>query len=112
MLIIAHRDFAEDHLALHLAVRVRNQGVEDHLGQGLHRGFKTFLRGIDVVDGAVKGRVGVGITARTMDGFGQFTVRETPRALEDHMFEVMRNTGAFPAPFLCTPGPHPRLDRT
>ena len=112
VLIIAHRDFAEDHLALHLAVRVRNQRVEDHLGQSLHRGFKALLWRIDVVDGAIKGGVGVGITARTVDGFGQFTVRKTPRAFKDHVFQVMRNAGAFPASFLCAPSPHPCLDRT
>ena len=110
MLVVAHRDLAEDHLALHLGVGVGDQGVEDHVGYGFHRGLEAFLRCVDIVDRTVEGRVGVRGTPAAVDGVGEFPVRETSRALEDHVLEIVRDAGAFPAAFMDATRAHPSLD--
>jgi len=46
-----------------------------------------------------------------MDGLRQLTIGETPRTLEDHVLQVMRNARTFPTAFLRAAGPHPRLNR-
>jgi hypothetical protein len=110
MLVVAHGDLTQDDFALHLGVGVRDQRIEDHVGDGLHRGLETFLRRVDVVDRPVEGRVSVRRTAAAMDGVGQFAVRETSRPLEHHVLEVMRDAGTFPAAFMDAARAHPSLD--
>ena len=100
VLIVAHRDLAQDDLTFHLRIGIRDERIEDHVGDGFHRGLKTFLRGIDIVDRPVKGRVSIGGAAATMDGVGEFAVREATGTLEDHVLEVMRDPRAFPAPLM------------
>ena len=110
VLVVAHRDLSQDDLALHLGVGVGDQRVEDHVGDGFHRGLEAFLRGVDVIDRPVEGRVGVRGTAAAMDGVGELAVREPARALEDHVLEVMRDARPFPAAFMDATRADPRLD--
>ena len=111
VLVVAHGDFAQDDLPLHLAVGVGNEGVEDHLRQGLHRGLEAFLRSVDVIDRPVKRRIGVGVAARTVHGLGQFSVGKASGTLEDHVLQIVRDPRTFPATFLGAAGAHPSLHR-
>ena len=110
VLVVAHGDLAQDDFALHARIGVGDQRIEDHVGDGFHRGLETFLRGVDVIHRPVEGRVGVGRAAAAVDGVGQFTVRETSRALEDHVLQVVRDPGTFPAAFMDAARAHPGLD--
>ena len=91
MLIIAHRDFAQDDFTLHLRVGIRDERIEDHVGDGFHRGLKTFLRRVDVIDRPVERRIGIRRTPAAMDGVGELTVRKATSTLEDHVLEVVRD---------------------
>ena len=110
VLVVAHGDLTQDDLALHARVGVGDQRVEDHVGDGLHRGLETLLRGVDVIHRPVEGRVGVRRTAAAVDGVGQFPVRETSGSLEDHVLQVVRDPGAFPAALMDAARAHPGLD--
>ena len=100
MLIVTHRDLAQNDFSLHLRVGIRDERIEDHVGDSFHRGLETFLRGVDVIDRPVERRVSVGGAATAMNGVGELTVREATSSLEDHVLEIMRNPRAFPAPLM------------
>ena len=110
VLIVAHGDLAQDDFTLHPRVGVGDQRIEDHVGDGFHRGLETFLRGVDVIHRPVEGRVGVGRTAAAVDGVGQLAVRETSGALEHHVLKVVRDPRAFPAALVDAARTHPGLD--
>ena len=110
MLVIAHGDLTQDDLALHARVSIGDERIEDHVGDGLHRGLETLLRGVDVIHRPVEGRVGVGRTATAMDGVGELPVREASGALEDHVLQVVGDPRALPAALVDAARPDPGLD--
>lgn len=64
---------------------------------------------VDVIDGAVEGRVGIPVSASGLDGICEFGSGEVFGAFEDHVFEEVRKASAEELVFVDATGFDPEL---
>ena len=85
--------------------------MQHRVGQQIDRHARVFARQIDVIHRAIKRRVSVNVTAMGLDLGRDFPPRAPRRALEQHVFEIMRKPRAEVLAFVNTPRFHPDLHR-
>ena len=70
---------------------------------------RACVRHVNVIDRAIKARVGVHVTARFLHFLINATARARGRAFEQHMFQHMRQPRAEPASLVNAASHGPRL---
>ena len=109
-IIFSHVDFPADDVFFFSEFGVGEGGAGGEVGEDVEGGVEAFAEGIDPVDGAVEGGVGVEVAAAVLDGFGEFAGAAVAGALEDHVFDEVGDAGAAEGAFVDAAGADPGLD--
>ena len=95
-IVEAHGELAADDF-LFLGKFLGGKGrMQSRVGEQFHGGGRTVCRHVDPINRAVERGVGIDIAARLLHGAGDFVGAALFRALENHVLEQMRQSGAEP----------------
>ncbi len=107
--VLVHVHLAADDVHLLAQFIGGQRGVHHDVAENVHGDLRARVRHIDVIDGAVERRVSVHVAARVLHLLIDFPRRPIRRALEEHVFEHVRETGAKPLVLVNAPRAAPRL---
>ena len=108
-IVLPHRDLPSDHFAFVFKFFFRQGREADHITEHVQTGLRAGGRGVDPVDGAVKGGVGIDVTALRLDGLRDLARIATPGPFEEHVLEVVGHARPEPAAFVNAAGATPSL---
>ena len=91
-IIEAHGELAANDFLFFLILVFGQRGFRDNIEEDVETDFGSRSWGIDPIDCAVKGRVSVDVTACVLDLRGDFWALPFARALEEHVFENVRES--------------------
>ena len=109
--VLRHRDFTKNNVFLLRRFVGRERGVQHRIREQVDRDRRVLTGQIDVVDRTVKGRVGIDVAAVRLHGRGNFAAGPARRALEQHVFKIVRQPRAKVGVLVNAPGFHPDLHR-
>ena len=109
-IIAAHGELAADDFHFLVVFLGGNRGIENGIAENFQRLQRAIGRKIDVIDGAIKRRVGVEMTAEVLDLLRHLAVAARGRALEHQVLEQMRKPGAEPRRLVDAARGAPELD--
>ncbi len=108
-IILPHVDLAQNDVTFPRHLVSGQRGVQHGIGENID-GHGGVLGGqVDVIDGVVKGGIGVDIAAMRLDGGGDLPARAAAGAFEKHVLEKMREAGAELRLLVNAAGFHPGL---
>ena len=81
-IVLSHVDFPPDDIAFCLEILLRETGEEYQFEENTDKGLPGGARAIDVVNGPVKGGIGIPLSPFGINPGGQFRSSEGIRALE------------------------------
>ena len=87
------------------------RGVLHDVAENIYRHTRAGVRHVNVIDRAIKARVGVHVTARFLYFLINAAAGASGRAFEQHMFQHMRQPRAEPATLVNAASHGPRLCR-
>ena len=86
-IVLSHVDFSPDNVAFGLEVFLRKTGEEDQFKENTDKGAPGGAGTVDVVNGPVKGGVGIPLPAFSINPGSQFRSGEGSSSLEYHVFK-------------------------
>ena len=110
--ILRHRDLAENNVFLLRRFVGRERGVQYRVGEQVDSDRRVLTGQIDVVNRAVKGRIGIDVAAVRLHRRGNFAAGPARSALEQHVFKIMRQPRAQVGVLVNAPRFHPDLHRS
>ena len=108
-IVLAHVHFAADDLEFLGQFVRRQRRVLHDVAQNIDRRGRAGVRHVNVIDRAVEARVGVHVTAGFLHLLVNAAAGARGGALEEHVFEHMREAGAEPFALVNAAGHRPRL---
>ena len=109
VVVLAHRNLAQDDVALPRYLVGGQGAVERHVGEQIDRDLQVRRGQIDVVNGAVVGGVSVDAAAVGLHRRGDLAAHAAGCSLEEQMLEVMREAGAEHRALVLAAGLDPNL---
>ena len=109
--VLGHRNLAKNNVFLLRRFVGRERGVQHRVSKQVDRDRRVLTGQIDVVDRPVKGRVGIDVAAVRLHSRGDFAAGPARRALEQHVFKIVRQPRAKVGVLVNAPGFHPDLHR-
>ena len=110
VIVVAHRDLAQDDVAFAGHLVGRQSAAQHHVGEQIDRDVHVRRGKIDVVDGAVVSGVGVDLPAMRLHGGGNLAAGAALGALEQQVLQIVRQTCAKERPFVLAAGFNPNLN--
>ena len=84
-IVEAHIDLAADDIFFTLKLRLRDEREEHQPGEAFQESLQRMRRAIDVIDGAIKGGVGIPVAAACLHGLGEAFGSVVASAFKDHV---------------------------
>ena len=106
---MAHVHFAADDIHFLRKFVRRQRGVLHDVAQNINRLHRAGVRHINVIDRAIKARIGVHVAASFLHFLVNAAARTRRRAFEQHVFEDVRQASAEPCAFVDAASHRPRL---
>ena len=110
-IVLRHRDLAQDDVFFLHGFVLRQLRMQHRVGQDVDRHGRVFARQIDVVNRAVKCRVGVDVAAMRLHRGADFPASPAVGAFEQHVLQIVREARAEMLALVHAPRFHPHLHR-